>query len=154
MKTLPFVLLLCLAGYFTSAQDITFRSNREKQLYKPQLFVKEAARLSVRQNFINEMLTLRLNQQVTIQVTPKTNFKGRVSAIKNEVPGLQTYILQSSEIPGLVLSISKLEKNGEAPVYRGIMISKDHSDMLMLEKDIQTGEYVWNKKQVAHVIPD
>jgi hypothetical protein len=53
-----------------------------------------------------------------------------------------------------VLSISKIEVNGAEPVYRGIMISKDHSDLMMLEKDTQSGKYVWNKKPVANVIPD
>jgi hypothetical protein len=34
------------------------------------------------------------------------------------------------------------------------MISKKHSDMLMMEKDPVTGNYTWNKKQVSHMLAD
>jgi hypothetical protein len=154
MKTLSLVLLMSLSATLSFAQEISFRSNREKQTEKSKLFIKESARIAVRNNFIAEMINYRMNQQVEIAVTPKTTFKGKVSAITNDAPGLQTIIMQSTETPGLVLSISKLDIKGEGTIYRGIMISKNHSDMLMLEKDTETGEYVWNKKEVAHAIPD
>jgi hypothetical protein len=154
MKTFSFILLMSLSATLSFAQEISFRSNREKQTEKSKLFIKESARSAVRNNFIQEMMSYRMNQQVVIAVSPKTTFKGRVSAITNDAPGLQTIIMQSTETPGLVLSLSKLDIKGEGTIYRGVMISKNHSDMLMLEKDSQTGEYVWNKKEVSHMIPD
>jgi len=99
-------------------------------------------------------MAYRLNQQVLVQISPKTSFKGKVTAITNDAPGLQTIIMQSTETPGMVLSLSKLDIKGESTVYRGVMMSKNAGDMLMLEKDPATGEYNWNKKQVSHMIPD
>jgi hypothetical protein len=154
MKKFSIVLLACFTSALVNAQEVSFKSNREKQSGKPSLFTKESARFAVRSNFINEVLAYRVSQEVNIQITPKTNFKGKVTAITNDAPGLQTIIMESSEMQGLVLSLSKIEIKGEEPLYRGIMISKDHNDLLMLEKDAVTGTYNWNKKQVAQMIPD
>ena len=154
MKTLSLVLLMSLATTLSFAQEVSFRSNREKQTEKSKLFIKESARFAVRNNFIPEMMNYRLNQQVEIALSPKTTFKGKVTAITHDAPGLQTIIMQSTETPGVVLSVSKLDIKGEGTTYRGVMISKNHSDLLMMEKDAKTGEYVWNKKEVAHMIPD
>jgi hypothetical protein len=154
MKKFSIVLLAIITATIVKAQEVSFRSNREKQSAKSSLFIKESARFAPQKNFIGDVMSFRLNQAVNIEITPKTIFKGKVTAITNDAPGLQTTIMQSSEIPGLVLSVSKLEVKGEGIVYRGVMISKNHNDMLMLEKDAATGEYTWNKKQVAHMIPD
>jgi hypothetical protein len=62
--------------------------------------------------------------------------------------------MKSTETPGLVLSLSRLEIAGEGVTYRGMMMGTGYSDMLMLEKDPATGSYVWNKKEIAHMIPD
>ena len=154
MKKFSIVLMLSFAFTLTYAQEVSFRSNREKQSEKSQMFMKESARFAVRNNFVNEVMAYRLNQQVSVQISPKTNFKGKVTAITNDAPGLQTIIMQSTETPGQVLSLSKLDIKGEGTIYRGVMMSKNASDMLMLEKDPATGEYNWNKKQVSHMIPD
>lgn len=154
MKTFSLVLLLSLAASLSFAQEVSFRSNREKQTEKSKLFIKESARFAVRSQFIQEMMSYRMNQPVNIALSPKTTFKGKVTAITQDAPGLQTIIMQSTETPGLVLSISRLDVKGEGTTYRGVMISKNHSDLLMMEKDSKTGEYVWNKKEVSHMIPD
>lgn len=154
MKKFSLVLMLGFAFTLTNAQEVSFRSNREKQSEKSQLFIKESARTAVRKNFVNDVMSYRLHQTVTVQISPKTSFKGKVTAITNDAPGLETIIMQSTETPGLVLSLSKLNIKGEGTVYRGVMMSKHASDMLMLEKDPATGEYNWNKKQVSHMIPD
>jgi hypothetical protein len=154
MKKFSIVLLALVTATIVKAQEVSFRSNREKQSQKSQLFLKESARFAPRKNFIGEVMSYKLNDQVEVEITPKTIFKGKVTAITNDAPGLHTIIMQSSENPGLVLSLSKLEVKGEGATYRGVMISKNHVDMLMFEKDPTTGEYNWNKKQVSHMIPD
>jgi hypothetical protein len=154
MKTLSLVLLMSLSATLTFAQDVSFRSNREKQTQKTKLFIGESSRFAVRKSLPRELMNYQLNQQVEVAISSKTTFKGKVTAITNDAPGLQTIIMQSSETPGLVLSISKLDIQGEGTTYRGVLISKNHSDLLMMEKDSKTGEYIWSKKEVAHMIPD
>jgi hypothetical protein len=154
MKKLQFALLLCLSATLSFAQDVHFKSGREKSSNKPQLFAKEPARISVKADFFNKVLSFKVDQRVTVAVASTVSFSGKVTAITHDAPGLETIIMQSTETPGLVLSLSKVNIPGEGIQYRGIMMSKGHSDMLMLEKDMVTGNYVWNKKSVAHMIPD
>jgi hypothetical protein len=154
MKKLSIALLLCFVSYLSNSQDLHFRSGKEKNQDKPQLFSKEASRFSVRPEFINQMLSGRTQQQVTVQVSPKTTFNGKVTAITHDAPGLETIIMHSSEVPGLVLSISRLEIPGKGTTYSGVMISRDHRDLLMMEKDPVTGQYLWNKKEVSSMILD
>jgi hypothetical protein len=154
MKKLSIALLLCFASYLTYSQDLHFRSGKEKNQDKPQLFSKEASRFSVRPEFFNQMLSSRMQQQVTVQISPKTTFRGRVTDITHDAPGLETVIMKSSDVPGLVLSLSRVEIPGEGTIYRGVMMSPGHKDMLMMEKDAVTGQYLWNKKEIAHMIPD
>ncbi len=154
MKKLSIVMLACFVANLANAQEAIFKSNRQKQNEKSQLFARSTARLNVDKSFVDEVMSLEEGQQITMQVSPEITFKGKVGAITHDAPELTTVIMQSSEIPGLVLSVSRIEIRGESTIYRGIMTSKNHSDMLIMEKNESTGEYVWNKKTVAHMIPD
>jgi hypothetical protein len=154
MKTLSIALLFVLAATTTFSQDLHFKSGKEKNQNKPQLFAKESSRFSAGPEFFNQILSGRLQQQLTVRLTSKTTFRGKVTSITHDAPGLETITLKSTETPGLVLSLSRVEIPGEGVVFRGMMMSAGHSDMLMLEKDAVTGQYLWNKKQVAHMIPD
>lgn len=154
MKKLQFVLLLCLSASFTFAQDVQFRSGREKNSNKPQMFAKAPTRISVKPEFFNNILSYKKEQTVTVSLSSTVSFTGKVTAITKDAPGLETIIMQSTDVPGLVFSISKVQIPGEGVQYRGVMMSKEHSDMMMLEKDKITGAYVWNKKSVAQMIPD
>lgn len=160
MKKLLTVLLFCLPAALANAQDgPQFSSGREKHDGKPQLISTSASaraksKFPVRRAFINEVMGYRLNQTVQLQVIDGFQFKGKVSAITHDAPGLETIIMQSTETKGLVLSISKIKAQDGTISYRGMMMSTNHSDMLMLERDPVTGEYFWNKKTVSHMIPD
>jgi hypothetical protein len=147
-------MLACFIATLANAQEAIFKSNRVKQKNKTQLFARSSARLNIQNNFIQEVMSYKAGQQVTLQVSNDLLFKGVVSAITHDAPELTTVIMRSTETPGLVLSVSKLEIRGAGVTYRGIMTSKNHSDMFMMEKNMATGEYVWNKKEVAHMIPD
>jgi hypothetical protein len=154
MKKLLTVLLLCLSATFSIAQDLQFSSGREKHDGKPQLLTNLSTKISVRSNFFEEVMNYKINQQVSINVTEGFLFNGNVTAKTNDAPGLETLIIQSTEKEGLVLSLSKLVLQDQTIVYRGVLISKHHSDLLMLEKDIVTGNYNWNKKNVSLMISD
>ena len=154
MKKFSTLLIACFIASLTNAQDVIFKSNHQRQSEKSQLFARSSARVSVKKSFVDDVMSYREGEQVSVQVSPEILFKGKVSAITHDAPELTTVIMQSSEIPGLVLSISRIEIKGEGTTYRGIMTSKNHSDMLLMEKNNATGEFVWNKKTVAHVIPD
>jgi hypothetical protein len=153
MKKLSIILLILIAAKVSNAQAVSFRSNRMKQVEKTRLFNLESARFKSKTSFMSEAMSYQVNQEVTLEISGQTGFKGKVTAITHDAPGLTTVIMKSSEIAGLVLSISRLETEGSV-TYRGVMLSKGHSDMMMLEQDEVSNDYVWNKKEVAHMIAD
>ncbi len=154
MKTLFFALLFCTSALFSFSQDLQFESGRTKNDSKPQLFAELSDKFAITSTFIDEVMSYQLKQPVEITVNPKLVFKGRVTSITNDAPGLTTISIQSSEKQGLILSLSRLVLPDQTIVYRGIILSKTNSDLLMLDKDAVTGHYVWIKKQVSQLIAD
>ncbi|MBU6157707.1 MAG: hypothetical protein KGP35_01635 [Bacteroidetes bacterium] len=153
MKKFSVILFLLIAAGVSNAQEISFRSNRMKLSDKTKLFNLESARFKSKVSMMSEVMSYQLNQEVRLQISSKTSFKGKVTAITNDAPGLTTVIMKSSEIAGLVFSVSRLEHEGNV-TYRGVMLSKGHSDMMLLEQDEINNDYVWNKKEVSHMIAD
>ena len=154
MKKLLFAILFCNFAFLSFSQELQFASGREKHDSKPQLFQGVSAKFSYKVSLIDEVISYRLQQDIVIGLTPDLSFTGKVSSITNDAPGLTTITIQSSENGGQVLSFSKLVLPDQSIIYRGLVQSKNHSDMLMLEKDPVTGLYNWNKKQVSHLLSD
>lgn len=154
MKKLVLVLALSILSTYSFSQEVTFQSGRQKHDGKPAMFGTVNSRFAPSQTFINDVMNFRLNQQVDLFITNGLRFKGQVTSITSDAPGLTTVTVQSTDRPGLLLSISKTTLPDQTVTYRGIMISKKHSDMLMMEKDPVTGNYTWSKKQVSHMLAD
>ena len=154
MKKLVFALAFCTLSSISFSQELKFESGRQKHDGKPAMFNTVASRFAPSQTFINDVINARLNEKVDLFITNGLRFKGEVTAISSDAPGLTTVTLQSTDRPGLLLSISKITLSDKSVTYRGIMLSQKHSDMLMMEKDPVTGSYNWNRKQVSHMIAD
>ncbi len=154
MKKLVFVLICSTLSSLSYSQELKFESGRQKHDAKPAMFNTVAGRFAPSQNFINEVMSYRLKQQVDLVVTNGFRFKGEVTAITSDAPGLTTVTIQSTDRPGLLLSISRITLPDQTTAYRGVMLSKKHSDMLMMEKDPITGNYTWNKVQVSNMLAD
>lgn len=159
-KSLLVLLMLSLQSISFAQNDPnhssgpTFPSGKEKHGNKPQLFSKVSQKNGAAVQQLEQIVSFRVGQQVTINVTPNFTVTGTVSAKTNDAPGLHTVIIHSTTVPGMVFSVSRVQIPGEGIQYRGVVMSPQHSDMLMLEKDAVTGSYNWNKKSVAHMIPD
>ncbi len=154
MKKLVIALAFCTLSIFSFSQELKFESGRQKHDGKPAMFNNVASRFAPSQSFIGDVMNARLNEKVDLVVTNGFRFKGEVTAISNDAPGLTTVTLQSTDRPGLLLSISRVTLSDKSVTYRGIMLSQKHSDMLMMEKDPVTGSYNWNRKQVSNMIAD
>lgn len=154
MKKLFFVLLFCTSAFLSFSQELQFESGRTKHDVKPQLFAGLSEKFTLTPTFIDEVMNLQAKQLVEVIVNSRLVVKGKVSSINNDVPGLTTVSIQSSETDGLVLSLSRIILPDQTIVYRGIILSKGHSDLLILEKDPVTGNYNWIKKQVSQLIAD
>ncbi len=154
MMKLTFVLLFCTSAFLSFSQELKFESGRTKHDVKPQLFAGLSEKFALTPTFLQDVMNLQVKQPVEVIVSSRLIVKGSVSSINNDVPGLTTIAIQSSETEGMVLSLSRLILPDQTIVYRGIIISKNHSDMLILDKDPVTGNYVWTKKQVSMMIAD
>lgn len=155
MKKLLFVLLLSLSVTASFAQEeLKFSSGRDKHDGKPQLFASLSQKFSVTTGFIDELMNSKKNQEVTLQVTDGFAFTGKVISRSSEVPGLETVTAESTERKGLILTVSKITTPDEGVIYRGMLSSRDFSDIILLEKDIVTGLYQWTKKKLSQAISD
>mgnify|MGYP006902217484 CR=1 FL=1 len=154
MKKLLLVLLSSLSVSFVMAQELSFSSGRDKHDHKPQLFAALSPKIAVSAQFIDDVMQARVNQAFRIVLADGFVFNGNVTARTSDAPGLESVMLHSSEVPELVFSVSRLTLPDQSVVYRGIITSKRHSDMLLMEKDAITGNYYWNRKNVSRMISD
>lgn len=154
MKQLVLVLAFSILSTYSFSQEFKFESGHQKHASKPSMFGTVNSRFAPSQTFINDVMNFRLNQQVDLFITNGLRFKGQVTSITSDAPGLTTITVQSTDRPGLLLSLSKTTLPDQTIAYRGLMMSRKHSDMLMMEKDPVTGNYTWNKKQVASMLAD
>lgn len=155
MKKLFFILLLSLSISVSFAQeDVTFSSGRDKHDGKPQLFTNLSSKFSLKVGLVDEIMNSRLNQPVTLLITEGLVFNGKILSRTSDAPGLETITIESNEKQGFLFTLSKTTIPGEGIVYRGLLISRNHSDMVVLEKNAITGVYEWTKKTVSQMIAD
>lgn len=154
MKQFLLFLLFSSATAVAFSQQVKFESGSSKHDKKPQLFAGTTNRFAMTASFIDEVINAPLQSNASVIIAPGYVFKGKVTSVTSDAPGLKTVTIQSSEVNGAVLSLSQVTLEDKTVVYRGIVISKNHSDMLMLEKDPVSGKYNWNKKQVSNMLAD
>jgi hypothetical protein len=156
MKKIFFILLMCLSvsAVATAQEEIKFPSGREKHDRKPQYFAHLTPKFSVRNDFVNELLRANPNEQLHIAVTQGFIFNGKVISKTKESNGLETIIVESEQKKGLLLSVSKYTKPDGSVEYMGVITSREISDIMMMEKDMITGNYQWIRKNISQMIVD
>jgi len=148
MKYLLFILFF-LNTFLVYGQ---FETRKERDKNKPQLFEKESVTSPVSIEFLETVFSLKLEQEVTLQITPKTKFKGIVVSVKES--GIYKVVsIQSTEISSASLIISKI-KGQEDTQTRALIFSKEYKDVLVLEYNTDVGRYVWHKKELCDLLPD
>lgn len=155
MKKLLFALLLSLSVSVAFAQEeISFTSGRDKHDGKPQFFANLSQKFALKTGFVENMFSFRKDEIVTITVTEGFVFNGKVISKTVESNGLEIITVESNQRKGLVLSVSKYTKPDGTVDYMGVITSREFSDMIMLEKDIITGNYQWTRKNLSQMIAD
>lgn len=155
MKKLLFALLLSLSVSVAFAQEeISFTSGRDKHDGKPQFFANLSQKFALKTGFVENMFSFRKDEIVTITVTEGFVFNGKVISKTVESNGLEIITVESNQRKGLVLSVSKYTKPDGTVDYMGVITSREFSDMIMLEKDIITGNYQWTHKNLSQMIAD
>lgn len=155
MKKLLFVLLSSLSVSVAVAQEeISFSSGRDKHDGKPQFFANLSQKFALQTGFVENMFSLKKDETVNITVTQGFVFNGKVISKTVESNGLEIVTVESNQRKGLVLSLSKFTMPDGTVDYMGVITSREFSDMIMLEKDMITGNYQWIRKNLSRVIAD
>jgi hypothetical protein len=155
MKKLLFVLLSSLSVSVAVAQEeISFTSGRDKHDGKPQFFANLSQKFTLKTGFVENMLNFRKDETVIITLTEGFVFNGKVISKTVESNGLEIVTVESNQRKGLVLSLSKFTKPDGTVDYMGVITSREFSDMIMLEKDMITGNYQWTRKNLSQMIAD
>jgi hypothetical protein len=150
MKNLITILFIFISS-ISFGQE--FQSRKEKDKDKPSLFAHEHSHTKVLPSFFNQMSVIKKGDIVTLPITQNTIFKGVVSRI-SEMDDLTIIAIKSQEISNLTLIFAdRILQSGEH-VYRGVIMSNNHKDMLSLEKDETSSDYIWHKKQLSDILPD
>jgi len=148
-----FVILLTALITTSFSQTIQFQSAKDRNVNKPQLFTKDTTKSLFNEYYIDDVLSMSIDEEVEIELTKHTTFKGKVTSIHNHHP-TNIMALKSHDVKDLMLIVSKVIIMPGEIMYRALLISNDHKDVLVLEKDDHDGKYYWNKKEVADLIPD
>ena len=155
MKKLLFALLLRLSVSVAFAQEeISFTSGRDKHDGKPQFFANLSQKFALKTGFVENMFSFRKDETVIITVTEGLVFNGKVISKTVESNGLEIVTVESNQRKGLVLSLSKFTRPDGTVDYMGVITSREFSDMIMLEKDMITGNYQWTRKNLSQMIAD
>jgi hypothetical protein len=149
------LILICFLFYFQCfSQSIVFQSAKERNANKPQLFIKDSIKALFNEEYIEDILSMSLDEDVEIELTKHTTFKGRVILIHNTSTDVVTMSLKSHNVDSLTLILSRVTVIPDEVIYRCLLMSNTHKDVLVLEKDKHDGKYYWTRKEVADLIPD
>lgn len=141
-------------SFHSFSQPLIFQSAKERNVNKPQLFIKDSIRSLFNEGYIEDILSMSINEDVEIELTKHTIFKGSVISIHNYPTNIVTMSLRSHNVDSLILIVSKVTIMPGQVVYRSLLMSNSHKDILILEKDNHDEKYYWIRKEVADLIPD
>jgi len=149
-----FVILLTALFTTSFSQTIHFQSAKERNENKPQLFAKDSTKSLFNKEYIEDILSMSVDDKVEIELTKHTTFKGKITLINNPHSTATTMMLKSDDVDSLMFIISKITVPPDDTIYRALLMSNNYKDMLMLEKDNHDGKYYWSKRETADLIPD
>lgn len=152
MKKVYLFLTLLIAATLSFSQSTEFKSAREKNEHKPELFVHDAKFIKINNSFFNKVFSTKLGDTLELELTPNITINGKViGAVYTDDFDIVSIICLNT--PGLRLLMSHKHFDSEEE-YFGFTICTNHKDGLKLERDSATGNYQWVKKEMAEIIPD
>lgn len=152
MKRTYLTLTLFLISIFSFSQETDFKSMKEKNENKPELFNNDEKNININNSFFNKVFFSELGDTLDLDLTPNIKINGTVTnaLFTNDFDIISISCLN---IPGLRLLMSRKHFDTEEE-YFGVTISMNHKDGLKLEKNKETGYYQWVKKEMSEIIPD
>lgn len=144
-----FAIIIALSLVFNVSYSQEYESAKEKNKNKPTLFYGHPDSSDVHPNFFNSISSVKLGDNVTLQVTQQFSFKGKVK-ILHETLDYRTVSIESEETIGLRLILSHTSDDK----YYGIIGCVKHKDVITLRFNQTSNKYQWIKKEIADIIPD
>lgn len=144
MKKLITVLFIILSS-FSFSQEFQSRKDRDKN--KPELFTKDSVLSKLQPTFIEQISNVERHDIVSLRITKYTKLEGIVTRVI-KTDNLISITINSLELNGLILIYSDNKLESGEHIYRAMLMSKNHKDVLILENSY------WHKKEMSDLIPD
>jgi len=138
-------LFLILLSSLSFAQE--FQTRKEKDKDKPYLFIKDSTISKLQLTFIEQLSNVERHDIVNLRITHYTKFEGIVTRII-KTDKLISITVNSLEIDNLILIYSDVTLETGEHIYRAVLMSKNHKDVLILENNH------WHKKEMSDLISD
>lgn len=153
MKRVFLTILLFICSNISFSQESDFKSAKEKNENKPELFKKDDRTISIEEGFFNKIFSKESGDTLDLELTPNVNFKGRViGSVYTE--NFDIISVSSINLDGVRLLISRKNLVSGQKNYFGFVLSINHKDGLKLEMAKDSGNYQWVKKEMSEIIPD
>ena len=144
MKKIVTILFILLSS-FSFAQEFQTRKERDKN--KPYFFIKDSLISKLQPIFIEQLSKVERHDIVSLRVTTHTKFEGIITRfIKTDK--LISLTVNSLEVQNSILIYTDITTETGEHVYKAILMSKEHKDVLILENNY------WYKKEMSDLIPD
>lgn len=118
---------------------------------KPALFAAYPQELSCTEAQLADLFNKPVNAVTQLNTGNGFVFTGTVKSSVQKYDNLKTVIIESTNFPGAVFSISLLSDQYTSEHYVGRIISMNHSDLFELQ--FENNQYKLVKKQFKNVIP-
>lgn len=152
LKLLVAATAICLTSLHSFSQEISFRSAKEKNVDKHNLFVNVAERTTADFNLMQNLFNLKTGQGTTIKLSDNLQLMGHV-VMTEQQSSMQSITLRCTNFPNALFTLSKVTSEDGTVTYAGAILNHQNKDVINLEKD-DTGNYAWIKRNLSELIQD
>lgn len=153
MKNICLGTLLFLISISSLSQDLNFKSAKEKNANKQELFANEEKKTPIKEDLFDKFFSKELGDTIDIDITPNVSIRGVViNSVFTE--DFDIISVSSISIKGVRLLVSRKHFNRGEDVYFGFVLCSNHRDGLKIERDPEIKKYFWIKKEMSEIIPD
>lgn len=146
------VLSVVLSIGFLNSQAQNVPSFREMDRSKPKLFADLPERMNLKVTDMDVLFEMSVGQNVNLNLG-NLNYRGKiVSKSDNSDVRINSIVIKSTNRTGAVLTFTKIQKEDQTFMYRGRILSSEHSDAYSIE--LENGKYMLTKKQLADIVAE
>ena len=118
--------------------------------FKPALFNQFPLKTECRLGELEKLFAAK--GKISASVASELSLRGEVIANVQQNPSVNTINIRLSDFPGAMFTLSRIRLEDGTIRYNGHIISRDHSDALVLS--IENGKYYFTKEEQRLVVTE